>query len=335
MGSWGMSSSSPQHWHTRDGGFGPISQPGQLVTKTSRCCTWWHGVTGALGAKGCSVCPLRGHLCAAGTRGSCLSQPSVSRVLPFPPEHLAETAPGHGYGGSWLCSQAPQPRLSLCPLCHVRLQGKATNSGLSGFSPSREIAPRPAMVLVTPQLLLPVLGLSAASCTAQRLRQRGSPGKMSPFPRDSRAASDPTGPPGTVYLCTGDKAAVGHPISGLDSCSSPWPIPSHQGRSRDLPVLASPPKHQFVGGWLRILLRCPWEDRTRPHFRGTHRSSQPPRTCSMGPHHTRLQPPLLVLLRCTPGCWHPLRRAVPHLLHKGARREPGLKAGLGGMRQTW
>lgn len=153
-----------------------------------------------------------------------------------------ETAAGLSCGGSWICSQAPQPRMNLCPLCHVPLQGKATTSGLSGFpvSVSGETAPHPAMVPVTPQVLVPVLGLLAASCTVQCPLQRGSPGKKSPFPQESRAASDPAGPPGAVYLFTGDKAAVGHPISGLDSCSSPWPIPSHSGRRRDLPVLASP-----------------------------------------------------------------------------------------------
>lgn len=55
--------------------------------------------------------------------------------------------------------------------------------------------------------------------------------------------SDPAGPLDAVYLCTGDKAAVGHPNSGLDSCNPPRPILSrhfqHQIMGCSLP-LSSP-----------------------------------------------------------------------------------------------
>lgn len=64
--------------------------------------------------------------------------------------------------------------------------------------------------------------------------------KNEPLPRESRAAPDPAGPPGTVYLCAGDKAAVSRPISRLDSCSWPWPIPSHGSRGRDPPCACQP-----------------------------------------------------------------------------------------------
>lgn len=60
---------------------------------------------------------------------------------------------------------------------------------------------------------------TAALCWDQRQLTAVLPG--------ARAAvqhSDPAGPPDAVYLCTGDKAAVGHPVSRLDSCSPPRPI---------------------------------------------------------------------------------------------------------------
>lgn len=78
---------------------------------------------------------------------------------------------------------------------------------------------------------------------------------------------------------------------------------------------------------MRILLRCPGEGRTQPHFRGTHRLLDPPGLV--------LQVPTTQGSSLPSWCWHPLRGAVPHLLHMEVRRELGLKAGLGGMSPTW
>lgn len=87
----------------------------------------------------------------------------------------------------------------------------------------------------------------------------------------SGAAPDPAGPPGAVYLCAGDKAAVGHPVPGLDSWSSPQPILSCRGS--DLPALASPPRLQFMGRC--SCTSCLWELRPSLLFGGDNGTTGP------------------------------------------------------------
>lgn len=107
----------------------------------------------------------------------------------------------------------------------------------------------------------------------------------------SRAASDPAGPPGAVYLCAGDKASVGHPVPGLDSWSLPRPILSCRGSN--LPVLASHSRHQFMGQC--SCTSCLWKLHSSPAWEGVGT------TGPEAPQGSLCRSP--IDQGCTQGCW--------------------------------
>lgn len=235
----------------------------------------------------CWLCPLWNHLHAAGARGS-HCEPSPAFFL----EHLLETAAGHGCGKSWLCSLVLQPGLSLCPphwkcLCTLEKSPLWSlwlshgylwrNCSLSCHSTGNPWS-----------FWQPSSNRHSAASSPERLFW-----KSEPLSRESRAAPDPRGPPGTVYLCTRDKLAVGHPTSGLDSCSSHWPIPP-TGRSTDLLVLINPffwwlAEHQCQ--WLAdVPVKLPLGRYVPAPSQRNPQGQLPLGTCSTGPHQTQLQP---------------------------------------------
>lgn len=83
------SSITPQHWDTRDHGFGPIPQPEQFVTETSYCCTgfWWHGMTGGWVPRAGGSIPSMATCVLQGPGAT-----SMSQVLPFPPSILRKNS---------------------------------------------------------------------------------------------------------------------------------------------------------------------------------------------------------------------------------------------------
>lgn len=161
----------------------------------------------------------------------------MSQVLPFPPSILRENS-------HWPCwwQELTLPSGSMAQLCLLHHSvGKSCFFWALHFAHEHLVRNHPMSCHGTGDSrgCLNSWKLSSvchgAPCSPRRLSW-----KNQTIPWEHRAAPDPAGPPGAVYLCTGDKLAVGHPISGLDSCSLHWPIPSCCSRGRDLPVLASP-----------------------------------------------------------------------------------------------
>ena len=68
-----QAASSPRNTRTRGTvALAPFHSQSSLSPRPHAAAlgVFWHGLTGALAAKGCWLCPLRGHPCATGARGS-------------------------------------------------------------------------------------------------------------------------------------------------------------------------------------------------------------------------------------------------------------------------